>query len=56
MSDLSLSSALERMKEDKMSTLRNQIAWLNKVGFTDANCWYKRYSFVVYSGRRQLHT
>ena len=55
-SDLSLSSALERMKEDKMSTLRNQIAWLNKVGFTDANCWYKRYSFVVYSGRRQLHT
>lgn len=55
-SDLSLSSALGRMKEDKMSTLRDQIAWLEKVGFIEVNCWYKRYSFVVYSGRRQSHT
>ena len=55
-SDSDLSSALKRMKEDRMSTLRNQIKWLNKVGFKDVNFWYKRYSFVVYSGRKQLHT
>jgi len=45
-----LSSALERMKEDKMSTLSNQISWMKKAKFSDVNCWYQNYSFVVYSG------
>jgi tRNA (cmo5U34)-methyltransferase len=45
-----LEAALERMKEDKMSPLSSQLQWLNEAGFEEVNCWYKNYSFVVYSG------
>ncbi len=48
--ETALSSALERMKEDKMSTLFQQLSWLKQAHFQDVNCWYKNYSFVVYSG------
>lgn len=47
-----LSSAIERMKEDKMSTLSNQLKWLKDAGFSDVNLWYKNMSFIVYSGRK----
>ncbi len=50
--DDSLSSALERLKEDKMSTLSDQLLWLKNAGFSEINCWYQNYSFVVYSGKR----
>jgi tRNA (cmo5U34)-methyltransferase len=46
-----LDAAFERMKEDKMSTLESQMHWLRDAGFADVNCWYKNYSFVVFSGR-----
>lgn len=49
-----LEAALERMKEDKMSTLESQMQWLKDDGFSDVNCWYKNYSFVVFSGCKQL--
>lgn len=51
-SESSLASALERMKEDKMSTLIDQLIWLKKANFKEVDCWYKNYSFVVYSGRK----
>lgn len=47
-----LEAAFERMKEDKMSTLADQLQWLNDAGFTDVNCWFKHYSFVVFSGSK----
>lgn len=53
--EASLAAALERMKEDKMSTLSDQLNWLKKASFSEVNCWYKNYSFVVYSGRKQLN-
>lgn len=54
--DSSLTLALERMKEDKMSTLSQQLAWLKEANFTEVNCWYKNYSFVVYSGCKSKNT
>jgi tRNA (cmo5U34)-methyltransferase len=51
-SDADLSAALERMKEDKMSPLDDQLAWLKEAGFEAVNCWYKNYSFAVFSGRK----
>jgi len=54
--DISLSSALKRMEEDKMSTLSNQLDWLGKANFSEVNCWYQNYSFVVYSGLKKCHT
>lgn len=49
-----LNAALERMKEDKMATLRSQMQWLTDAGFANVNCWYKNYSFAVYSGTKEL--
>ncbi|WP_435236695.1 class I SAM-dependent methyltransferase [Psychromonas sp. PT13] len=51
-SQTSLNLALDRMKEDKMSTLSDQLIWLKKAKFSAVNCWYKNYSFAVYSGRK----
>jgi len=52
--DKALKSALERMKEDKMSTLDEQLTWMSNAQFKEVNCWYKNYSFVVYSGRKHV--
>ncbi|CAH0535119.1 Carboxy-S-adenosyl-L-methionine synthase [Vibrio stylophorae] len=49
-----LSAALERMKEDKMSTLSQQLQWMKDAQFQQVNCWYKNYSFVVFSGDKSL--
>ncbi len=45
-----LNAALERMKEDKLTTLSSQIQWLKDAGFINVNCWFQHYSFVVFSG------
>jgi tRNA (cmo5U34)-methyltransferase len=46
-------AALERKKEDRLSKLEDQLGWLRETGFLDVNCWYKNFSFVVYSGRKK---
>lgn len=50
--EASLTAALERMKEDKMSTLSLQLEWLRNANFSAVNCWYQNFSFVVYSGKK----
>ena len=50
--DETLEAAFERMKQDKMSTLSDQLLWLKDAGFKNVNCWYKSYSFTVYSGTK----
>lgn len=47
-----LDSAFERMKEDKMSTLTYQLSCLCAAGFVETTCWYKNFSFAVYSGKK----
>jgi tRNA (cmo5U34)-methyltransferase len=47
-----LAAALERMKEDEMSTLGLQMKYLEEIGFGMVDCWYKNYGFVVYAGRK----
>lgn len=49
-SEMDLTAALGRMQEDRMTTLESQLNWLEEAGFRSVNCWYKHYSFVVYSG------
>ena len=48
-----LATALVRMREDKMSTLEEQEAWLEEAGFLHVDCPYKNYSFAVYGGRKR---
>jgi len=51
-SDTELQAGLERMKEDKMAPLDIQLDWLRQAGFRLVNCWYKNFSFAVYSGQK----
>ena len=47
-----LHAAFERMQADNMSTLASQLQWMQDAGFKEVNCWYKNYSFAVFSGRK----
>ncbi len=49
-SDLALRQALERVRADQNAPLSDQIRWLSEAGFSDIDCWYKRFRFVVYGG------
>jgi tRNA (cmo5U34)-methyltransferase len=52
--DDTLQTVLERMKEDKMSPLSSQLSWLKQAGFIDVTTWYQHYNFVVFSGMKPL--
>ncbi|MGO4530381.1 methyltransferase domain-containing protein [Paenibacillus sp. 2TAF8] len=47
-----ISSAMERTKLDKMSTLEQQLHWLTEAGFSDVDCIYKYFNFVVMFARK----
>lgn len=47
-----ISSAYERTKLDRMTTLDQQLHWLNDIGFVDVDCVYKFYNFVVLFARK----
>jgi tRNA (cmo5U34)-methyltransferase len=52
LSKTEIMSAYERTSLDKMSTLDVQIAWLKEIGFSDVDCIYKYFNFVVLMGRK----
>lgn len=47
-----LQAALERTKLDRLSTLEDQLRWLQQCGFRDVDCYYKWLHFAVFGGRR----
>lgn len=49
-SETALAQAQTRMLEDRNALLSDQLAWLAASGFSDVDCWYKRFRFVVYGG------
>ncbi|MEK4029446.1 MULTISPECIES: class I SAM-dependent methyltransferase [Bacillaceae] len=49
-----IQAAYERTKLDNMATLEDQISWLQESGFTDVDCLYKYFNFVVLYGRKAL--
>jgi tRNA (cmo5U34)-methyltransferase len=51
-SELALMQARERMREDRNALLSDQLTWLTEAGFEGVDCWYKRFRFVVYGGRK----
>jgi tRNA (cmo5U34)-methyltransferase len=42
----------ERMSCDRPATLDDQLMWLEQAGFTDVDCFYKYYNFVVIAGKK----
>jgi tRNA (cmo5U34)-methyltransferase len=47
-----LEAAYERTKLDKMTGLQTQLGWLQEIGFSDVDCVYKYFNFVVMVGRK----
>lgn len=52
-SELALEQAQERMREDRNALLSDQLKWLSDAGFSEIDCWYKRFRFVVYGGTKR---
>ena len=48
-----IQSAYERTALDKMATLKDQLGWLTEAGFSDVDCIYKYFNFVVLFGRKE---
>ena len=44
----------ERMACDRPATLEAQLVWLQQAGFTDVDCFYKYYNFVVTAGKKPV--
>lgn len=51
-----LAGALERMREDKSSTLEVQLAGLTAAGFADVGSAFQEKSFAVFTGRKGERT
>jgi tRNA (cmo5U34)-methyltransferase len=51
-SERDLASARERMREDRPSTVEDQLRWLEAAGFRDVDCWYRSHIFAVFGGSR----
>ena len=47
-----LNAIYQRMASDRPATLEHQLAWMRSAGFTDVDCFFKRYNFTVYAGRK----
>lgn len=47
-----IEAAYERIKLDKMSTLADQLDWLRQAGFSNVDCVYKSFNFVVLFGQK----
>lgn len=48
--DAEFAAARQRQTFDRMAPLADQLRWLTEAGFTDVDCTYKNWSFVVYGG------
>jgi tRNA (cmo5U34)-methyltransferase len=49
-SEEEIQAAKERMSYDKCSTLRDQISWLQEIGFQNADSFFHSFRFAVYAG------
>lgn len=54
--DSHIERIMERMRLDQPSPLLDQISWLNSIGYTDVDCFYKYFNFAVVSGRKPFST
>lgn len=49
-----LDAIYQRMASDRPATIEHQLAWMRSAGFIDVDCFFKRYNFTVYAGRKPI--
>jgi len=47
-----IEASLYRQREDRCSSVEDQLVWMREAGFADADCWYKEGRFAVFGGTR----
>jgi tRNA (cmo5U34)-methyltransferase len=47
-----IADSLYRQQDDRCATVEEQLDWMRRAGFTDADCWFKDNRFAVLSGTR----
>ena len=47
-----LDAIYHRMASDRPATLDQQLEWMRSAGFVDVDCFFKRYNFAVYAGKK----
>ena len=50
--DAAFAAARRRQSFDRLAPLADQLRWMAEAGFTEVDCVYKNWSFVVCTGRR----
>lgn len=41
--------AIQRMDYDHCATVSDQVAWLDEIGFEDAECFFRSFRFAVFA-------
>jgi len=47
-----IADSLYRQQDDRCACVEDQLNWMRRSGFTDADCWFKDNRFAVLSGTR----
>ena len=47
-----IADSLYRQQDDRCASVENQLDWMRRAGFTDADCWFKDNRFAVLAGTR----
>jgi tRNA (cmo5U34)-methyltransferase len=42
--------AIQRMKHDRCTPLREQLAWLEEIGYREVDCYFRSFRFAVFAG------
>lgn len=49
-SETEIHAAIERMKQDRCTTVTEHLAWLTDAGYDDIECFYRSFRFAVFGG------
>jgi tRNA (cmo5U34)-methyltransferase len=49
-SEVEINGAIQRMSHDQCATVSDQVAWLDKIGFENAECLFRSFRFAVFCG------
>jgi tRNA (cmo5U34)-methyltransferase len=47
-----IADSLYRQQDDRCASVEDQLNWMRRAGFTDADCWFKDNRFAVLAGTR----
>jgi tRNA (cmo5U34)-methyltransferase len=53
-SEAEIAGAIQRMSYDQCATVAEQLAWLDEIGFEDAECFFRSFRFAVFAAWKPM--